>query len=120
MGLLGKVMVRNDSNSTDLGSIDIQTAIGNFHQKNPQFHCVVMRFEGGLQQGLSDIAVMTASYGTACHSLHGKNGLVLLPGELDMDLFSHRLSKSTDSTVLFQFSANSPSLALETLIPYLQ
>ena len=114
MGLLGKAIARKGSDS------DIQTAINEFNQKNPLFHCIILQFGDSQRQGFSDIAVMTASYGAVCCNLHGRNGLVLLPGQLDMELFSHRLSKSTGSTVLFEFSANSSSLALETLIPYLQ
>ena len=114
MGLLGKAIARNGSDP------DIQAAINDFHRKNPLFHCVVMQFADARRQGLSDIAAMTASHGAACYNLRGRNGLVLLPGELDMELFSHRLSKSTGATVLFEFSANTSSLALKTLIPFLQ
>ena len=120
MGLLGKAIARSGTDNTGVRPADIQAGIKDFHQKNPLFHCVILQFGDSQRQGLSDIAVMTASYGAVCCGLHGKNGLVLLPGQLDMELFSHRLSKSTGSTVLFQFSASSSSLAFETLIPYLQ
>ena len=119
MGLLGKAIAWNNTGLAKSGSQDIQAAIGDFYQKNSLFHCLVLQFPDDSQQGLSDIAVMTASFGAVCHNLHDRIGLVLLPGVLDMELFSHRLSRSTSSTVLFQFSASSPSLAIKTLTPYL-
>jgi hypothetical protein len=78
-----------------------------------------MRFDGNKQQLLSDIARMTAFHGAACCGLQNNSILVLLPYGLDMELFAHRLSRSTGSTVIFQFSANSSSLAFETLSLYL-
>jgi len=122
MGLMGKVAAKNGPvHSTDQSdSSDIQTVINNFYHDNPLFHCVILQFNSDQRQGASSVAAMVASHGAACLSLHGGNSLVLLPGRLDMELFSHRLSQSTDSAVLFQFSANSPSLALETLEPYLR
>jgi hypothetical protein len=60
-----------------------------------------------------------AGYDAACVDLPGGNCLVLLPGELDMELFSHRLSNSTGLAVLSQVNAVSPSLASEMLTPYL-
>ena len=120
MGLLDKIATEEPQNfkNTYIGPGDIQTAIADFHQKNSLFHCIVMHFADN--KGLSDIAEMTAFHGVACYSLKDSNGLVMLPGGLDMELFSNRLSKSTGSTVLFQFSANSSSLAFETLSPYLR
>ena len=79
-----------------------------------------MKFAKNQQQALADIAEMTAFHDAACYSLPGSKGLVLLPGGLDMELFSNQLSKSTGSTVLFQFSANSSAVAIETLSPYLR
>ncbi|MDR1858945.1 MAG: hypothetical protein LBQ69_05695 [Treponema sp.] len=79
-----------------------------------------MHFNNDQQQSVSGIARMAASHGVACLSLHDGNGLILLPGRIDKELFSHQLARSTGSTVLFQFSADSPSLAFETLSPYLQ
>jgi alpha-D-ribose 1-methylphosphonate 5-triphosphate synthase subunit PhnH len=79
-----------------------------------------MHFPGDKQQGISGIVRLAASHGAVCLDLADKNGLILLPGRLDMELFSHQLARSTGSTVIFQFSANSSSLAFETLNPYLQ
>ena len=108
MGLLDKAV-----------SKDINTVITGFQQKNPMFHSIVLQFCAGQEQGLADIAEMTTFHGAVCCSLPQGNALVLLPGDLDMELFSHQLSRSTGSTVLFQFSAHTPSLALEALGPYL-
>jgi hypothetical protein len=120
MGLLGKAIVRNSPRVLSKNApVGIQATINGFQQKNPLFHCVVLQFNGG-QDHLLDIAEMTALHSIVCCGLSGSNCLLLFPGTLDMELFSHRLSKSTGSTVLFQFSANSASLALETLTPYLQ
>ena len=118
MGLLEKAI--NNKTETDAVPGDIKTIISDFQQINPFFHCVVLRFNEGREQGLNCIAEITAFHGVVCLGLPGENGLVLLPGRLDMELFSHQLSESTGSTVLFQFSVNSPSLALESLSPYLQ
>ena len=120
MGLLDKVVARVSPDETIAGLPGIEIAITDFYEGNPMFHCVVMHFNSDQQQGISDIAQMAASHGVACVGLGGDNALILLPGRLDMELFSHQFSQSTDSTVLFQFSANSPSIALETLSPYLQ
>jgi len=119
MGLLDKVVARNSPDNTSVGLSDIHIAINDFHQGNVSFHCVVMHFNNDQQQGISDIARMAASHGVVCFGLAGDNALLLLPGRLDMELFSHQLSQSTGSTVLLQFSANSPTVALETLNPYL-
>ena len=120
MGLLGKVIAQNNRIYKDVrvGSENIQSAIENFHHENGLFYCIILHFEKNEQQGLLSIAEMTSFHGAVCYELAGGNGLVLLPGGLDMELFSHRLSRSTDSTVLFQFSAASPSLAFEALSSY--
>ena len=118
MGLLEKAI--NNKPETDLTSGDIKAVITDFQQENSFFHCIVLRFTAGLEHGLNCITEITAFHGVVCCGLPRENGLVLLPGRLDMELFSHQLSKSTGSTVLFQFSANSPLLAFESLSPYLQ
>jgi hypothetical protein len=122
MGLLGKAIARNNTTSAESASFGgdvsgggVQTLITDFHQKNPLFHCIVL--QGG---AVKDIPAMIASHGAVCIDLPGDKCLVLLPGGLDMELFAHRLSKSTASTVLSQSSANLSSLAIETLNPYLQ
>ena len=117
MGLLDKAITSESQGSA--ASRDIKTVIVDFQRQNVLFHCVVLQFNNDRQQRLADIAAMTAPHGAVCCSLSRKNGLVLLPGKLDMELFSHQLSKSTCSTVLCQFSANVPSVAIETLSPYL-
>jgi len=120
MGLLGIIAARNSPDNSSAGSSGIQAAINGFHRENPLFHCVVMHLGTDDEQCISDIALMTAFHGAVCLSLTGGNGLLLLPGGLDRELFSHQISRSTGSTVLFQFSANASSLAFETLSPYLR
>ncbi|MCL1837231.1 MAG: hypothetical protein FWG46_06775 [Treponema sp.] len=119
MGLLGRAASRNSPGFLNAGAGNVQEAIENFRRQYPLFHCIVMQFEDGREEDLHDIAAMTALHGAVCLSLSGGKGLVLLPGALDMELFSHQLSESTGSTVAFQFTADSPSLALETLCSYL-
>jgi len=63
---------------------------------------------------------MISCHGADVADLPGGNILVLLPGALDRELFTHRISHSTGLPVLSQLSADSPALALETLSPYLQ
>ena len=120
MGLLGRAETRSGHVGAKPGIGNIQAAIDDFQKKHSLFHCIVLQFADNPQQGLSDIAEMTAFHGADCLCLHGGNGLVLLPGALDMELFAHQLSQSTGSTVIFQFTADSSSLALETLSNYLQ
>ena len=120
MGLLGKAASRNSPGFLSAGAGNVQEAIENFYQQYPSFHCIVMQFDGGREEDLHDIAKMSAFHGSVCLSLSDGKGLVLLPGALDMELFSNQLSKSAGSTVVFQFTADSSSLAFETLSSYLQ
>ena len=126
MGLLGKAIARNNmdlaesaasaapaTSAAAAASTDIESVIANFHRKTPEFHCIVLR-------GSQDVSGMIACHGAVCADLPGGNLLVLLPGALDRELFAHRLSHSTGLAVLSQFSADSPSLAIETLGPCLQ
>jgi len=123
MGLLGKANAKTDNvpnenaASVDIRafSIDIQALIDRFHLKNPLFHCVLLRSESGEKRGFMEIAGMAGAYGIECAYLPNGNYLLLLPGSLDADLFSHRFSKSSGSTVISQFSADSPSYAVEQL-----
>jgi hypothetical protein len=137
MGLLGKANAKSVADSPNVNSapvkgavsIDIQDIIRTFHQNNPLFHCLLLRPEndgaasgGIINDGVNgdkndflEIAAMSAPHGVECVFLPDGNCLVLLPGNLDIDLFSHRFSKSTGSTLLSQFSADSPSLAFEQL-----
>jgi len=108
MGLLGKAIARSAAPS------EIQAAIVDFHQLNPSFHCIV------LQGAAQDVNAMVGSYGVVCALLPDGNSLILLPGGLDIELFAHRLSKSTGLPELSQFSSNSPSFAIEKLKPSLQ
>ena len=122
MGLLEKAIAKNNLNLTSTGGSargELLSLIANFHDKNPLFHCIVLRTGAGKEQKLvQDITGMVSSHGAACADLSGGKCLVLLPGALDMELFAHRLSNSTGSTTLLQSSANVYSLAIETLGPY--
>jgi len=109
MGLLGKANAKSD---TDIG---IRAFISSFHEKNPLFHCLLLRPQSGEKRGLLEIAAMSGSHGIKYTSLPNGDCLLLLPGDLDIGLFSHRISKSSGSTVIMQFSADSPSLAFEKL-----
>ena len=126
MGLLGKANAKSDANedavSVDIRafSIDIQALIDRFHLKNPLFHCILLRPESGGEPSVRkrdflEIADMAGFHGIECALLPNGNCLILLPSALDIDLFSHRLSKSSGSTVITQFSADSPSFAFEQL-----
>jgi hypothetical protein len=110
MGLLSKAISRNNA----AASKNIQAVVADFYDKNMAFHCIV------LQGKSQDIVDMVADHGAACADLSGGNCLVLLPGGLDMELFSHRLFNSTGLAVQCQFNANMPSVALEKLNPYLR
>jgi len=117
MGLLGKAIARNNldasaASAAPAAPTDVQAAIADFHRRTPLFHCIVLR-------GRQDVSGMIASLDAVCIGVSG-NSLVLLPGALDRELFAHRLSQSAGLAVLFQFSANSPSLAIETLGSYLR
>ena len=113
MGLLGKAIANNNDTAESAGTERFDELVVRFYRKRPLFHCIVL-------QGRGDIAVMLACYGGAYRDLPGGSSLVLLPGTLDRELFAHRLSRSTGSAVLSQFSANSAFLALKILRPYLR
>ena len=118
MGLLGKANEKSDINEiVDIRafSIDIQALIDRFHLKNPLFYCLLLKPESGEKRDFLEIAGMADLYGIECAYLPNGNCLILLPGSLDIDLFSHRLSKSSGSTLITQFSADSPSFAFEQL-----
>ncbi|MCL2599677.1 MAG: hypothetical protein FWD88_00640 [Treponema sp.] len=122
MGLLDKVDARDGRGSSGgtTSTEDIRALITDFCRNGGSlFHCIVFKHGGereGLQRVIDD---MTACHGAVSCDLSGKNCMVLLPGRLDMELFSHRISKSTGSTVAFQFSTDSPSIAFDTLRSYL-
>jgi hypothetical protein len=123
MGLLGKANAKSDNvpnedtTSVDIRafSIDIQALIDRFHFINPLFHCLLLRPGSGEKRDFLEIADMAGSHGIECAWLPNGNYLILLPGSLDIDLFSHRFSKSTGSTVITQFSADSPSIAFKKI-----
>ena len=123
MGLLGKAnaksdnVLNEDAASVDIRafSIDIQALIDRFHLKNPLFHCVLMGPVIGEKRDFLEIADMAGFHGIECACLPNGNCLILLPANLDIDLFSHRLSKSSGSTVITQFSADSSVIAFERL-----
>jgi len=128
MGLLGKANAKSDhvpnevTASVDIRafSIDIQALIDRFHLKNPMFHCLLFKPGSGgdpsvRKRDFLEIADMAGSHGIECACLPNGNYLILLPGSLDIDLFSHRFSKSSGSTVITQFSADSPSFAFGQL-----
>jgi len=113
MGLLGKANAKSDAGENAVPidirafSIDIQALIDRFHLKNPLFGCVLMRSGKGERRDFLEIAGMAGAYGIECAYLPNGNCLILLPASLDLDLFSHRLSKSSGSTVITQFRAGS-------------
>jgi len=122
MGLLGKANAKSDAEedtvSVDIRafSIDIQALIDRFHLKNPLFHCVLLKTESGGEPSVRrrdflEIADMAGAYGIECAYMPNGNCLVLMPGSLDIELFSHRFSKCSGSTVIAQFSADSPFIA---------
>jgi len=128
MGLLGKANAKSDNVpeenlvSVDIRafSIDIHALIDRFHLKNPLFYCVLLRSESGGEPSVRkrdflEIADMAGFHGIECALLPNGNCLILLPASLDIELFSHRLSKSSGSTIITQFSADSPSFAFEQL-----
>ena len=118
MGLLDKVDAIGDRDGHAI-SDDMRGVILDFCHDNPSFHCIVLRHGGGPRDLSAKVTEMTDCHGAVCGDLSDRNCIVLLPGGLDMELFSHRISKSTGSTVAFQFSADSPSAAFETLQSYL-
>ena len=111
MGLLIKAAALAEPN--------IEKLINDFNRENPSFHCAVFLINGSREKTIDDINKMSSCHGAACSFLPGRNCLVLLPGLLDLELFLHRLSNSTGSSVLFHFSANSYSFAINKLKPYL-
>ena len=128
MGLLGKANAKSDNvpngnipnedtAPVDIRafSIDIQALIDRFHFNNPLFHCLLLKPGSGDKNVFLEIAGMAGAYGIECSCLPNGNWLILMPGNLDIDLFSHRFSESSGSTIISQFSADSPSLAFKKI-----
>jgi len=118
MGLLEKLDGRGGPDGKS-ASEHVRSLVAEFHRENPLFHCVVLKHNGGPRVFSGAVADMTVCHGAVCADLSDKNCAVLLPGGLDMELFSHRISKSTGSAVVLQFSTDSPATAFNTLRPYL-
>ncbi|MDR0495912.1 MAG: hypothetical protein LBG95_09845 [Treponema sp.] len=115
MGLLERAIACNNTRLAGTNEVAKANAlINDFASCNPLFHCIVFLGNNG------DITTMMAGHHAVCARLHGEKCLVLLAGGLDRELFAHRLSLSARSDVLFQCSANSASLAIEILDPYLR
>jgi len=122
MGLLGKIEAIIASGELPEAALPYRArkAIADFSPENPFFHCVILRHGGG-QEGLSgEISDLAANHGIVCRDLSDSECILLLPGELDMELFSHRISRSTETVPVFQFSTDSPSSAFATLRSYLE
>ena len=116
MGLLDKANVKHHSDPETA----IHAVITGFRRDNTLFHCLVLQArEGDERDFVQNIAAMLEGHGSVCFGLHGRKCLVLMPGTLDRELFSHRLSHSTASSALFQLSTDSMSFALKQLSPYL-
>jgi hypothetical protein len=114
MGLLERAIASNTNLDDTNGAVNINSLINNFAGSNPLFHCIVFQGNAG------EISVLLSGHRAVCAHLSGEKCLVLLAGGLDRELFAHRLSRSAQSTVLFQSGANSASLAIEILAPYLE
>ena len=115
MGLLERAIASADAVPRSSASLKkAQTVINNFHKKNPVFHIIL--FQGNVRE----MAAMTADHGALCTDFPGKKCLVLLPGNLDRELYAHRLSKSTGSDIMYQSDAKTPSFAVEKLAPFLR
>ena len=119
MGLLDKADAKGGGPEEAPVSDNIRAVIVDFCLEYPLFHCVVLAHTSGRKGLLEELSGLTAGHGAVCGELSGRNFLVLLPGELDMELFSHRISKSTGSIVVFQFTSDSPSVAIDTLRSHL-
>jgi len=124
MGLLDKIDARggdkdNPGEAETSNAEDIRVVITDFYQEYPSFHSIVLRYAEGREGILDEIEEMMACHGAICKHMSDRTCLVLLPGGLDMELFSHRISKSTGSTVAFQLTADSPSIAFDTLYSHL-
>lgn len=102
------------------GVSEISALIDMYQKQKMSFHCIILHSSAACETSLAEaITGMIAHHGSVCGQLPGGNCLVLIPGSLDMELFSHRLSKSANATVIFQFSADSSAVALEAIKPYL-
>jgi len=117
MGLLEKADAKNASGGS-VGPLDlagVKTLVADFSLMHRSFHCLILR-RGGDGNGLSrELAEMTSCHGAVCGDMAGGKCILLLPGTLDMELFSHRISKSSGAIVVFQSSYDSPSTALDSL-----
>jgi len=127
MGLLNKAKIMNSSDTRSIVSGEGAAFPGNildtlksFHRENPLFHCILLQKNDGTGKALAQsIELLINGYHAVCVGLSSGKCLVLLPGGLDKDIFAHRLSKSTGSLMLSQSSADSISVAVDTLSHHL-
>jgi hypothetical protein len=103
MGLLSKAAVKAG---------DAEYEIREYHKNQPSFQGIVLKiaFDQKLSRMLSGLG--------AAGFLSPENTLVLIPETVDRELLAHRLSKSLNAQVLYQFEADDPGKALDLLEPY--
>jgi hypothetical protein len=120
MGLLDRADAVGGRDDPEFGpGRDVAAAIDEFSLGNPSFHCVILERRGGSGGFSGEVAELVSGHGAACGDLPDGKCYALLPGDLDMELFSHRISQSSGSTVALQFSADSPSVAMDALRSHL-
>jgi hypothetical protein len=103
MGLLSKAAVKAG---------DTGYEIQEFHKNHGSFQGIVLQFSDDKK-----LSRMVSNFGVA-FLLSPENSLVLIPGGMDRELLAHRLSKSLEAPVLYQFQAGEPGEALDLLAPF--
>jgi hypothetical protein len=107
---------------------DVMAALLRYSKKVSAFGGIVLRSPQSppdrgtdaakLDGFLKQLASMLGSFG-AVVKLPSKDALILLPGNRDRNLISHRLSKTLSLTPLAVFESNQPERAFSLLRPYL-
>jgi hypothetical protein len=103
MGLLSKAAVK---------AKDAEYEIREYHKNQPSFQGIVLNipFDQKISRMMSDLG--------AAVPLSRGHTLALIPEDVDRELLAHRLSKSLNAPVLYQFEAGDPGEALGLLDPY--
>jgi hypothetical protein len=97
--------------------------IRQYFNKQPAFQGLILEFppeKNGETTGdfTGLVSRMVSSFGSA-FPLTGGNCLLLFSKNMDRELLAHRLSKSLNTRVLYQFEAGDPGMAMIQLGPYL-
>ena len=114
MGLLDKIERGPEGSLADIDGV-----LESFSRRESPFHCAVFRRDENPESLRDEISCLAASQDALCLGISLGVCAVLLPGALDIALFSHRISRSSNSIEAFSLTTDSAQRAMDALRPYL-